>query len=44
MGMRIGWRERPRASSFRTTESGRAVAFMMDDALLTGERAKTETG
>ncbi|MCG8706987.1 glutamate/aspartate ABC transporter substrate-binding protein [Brenneria sp. 4F2] len=26
--------------SFRTLESGRAVAFMMDDALLAGERAK----
>lgn len=28
--------------SFRTLESGRAVAFMMDDALLTGERAKAK--
>ncbi len=28
--------------SFRTTESGRAVAFMMDDALLAGERAKAK--
>ncbi|AHF77829.1 Glutamate and aspartate transporter subunit [Sodalis praecaptivus] len=27
--------------SFRTLESGRAVAFMMDDALLAGERAKS---
>ena len=26
--------------SFLTLESGRAVAFMMDDALLAGERAK----
>ncbi|WP_226052569.1 glutamate/aspartate ABC transporter substrate-binding protein [Dickeya chrysanthemi] len=29
--------------SFRTLESGRAVAFMMDDALLAGERAKAKT-
>lgn len=28
--------------SFRTMESGRAVAFMMDDALLAGERAKAK--
>ena len=28
--------------SFRTPESGRAVAFMMDDALLAGERAKAK--
>ena len=28
--------------SFRTHESGRAVAFMMDDALLAGERAKAK--
>lgn len=28
--------------SFRTVESGRAVAFMMDDALLAGERAKAK--
>lgn len=28
--------------SFRTLESGRAVAFMMDDALLAGERAKSK--
>lgn len=28
--------------SFRTIESGRAVAFMMDDALLAGERAKAK--
>ena len=28
--------------SFRTTETGRAVAFMMDDALLAGERAKAK--
>lgn len=28
--------------SFRTLESGRAVAFMMDDALLAGERAKAK--
>lgn len=28
--------------SFRTLESGRAIAFMMDDALLAGERAKAK--
>ena len=28
--------------SFRTLESGRAMAFMMDDALLAGERAKAK--
>ncbi|MBC8944301.1 MULTISPECIES: glutamate/aspartate ABC transporter substrate-binding protein [Xenorhabdus] len=28
--------------SFRTLESGRAVAFMVDDALLAGERAKAK--
>nr|WKQ63153.1 iGluSnFR3 variant 857 [synthetic construct] len=28
--------------SFRTLESGRAVAFMMDDSLLAGERAKAK--
>ncbi|MFP1814469.1 glutamate/aspartate ABC transporter substrate-binding protein [Lonsdalea quercina] len=28
--------------AFRTLESGRAVAFMMDDALLAGERAKSK--
>ncbi|MEN4558534.1 amino acid ABC transporter substrate-binding protein [Pantoea agglomerans] len=28
--------------SFRTLETGRAVAFMMDDALLAGERAKAK--
>ena len=28
--------------SFRTLESGRAVAFMMDEALLAGERAKAK--
>ncbi|MBK5072412.1 glutamate/aspartate ABC transporter substrate-binding protein [Budviciaceae bacterium CWB-B4] len=28
--------------AFRTVESGRAVAFMMDDALLAGERAKSK--
>lgn len=28
--------------AFRTVESGRAVAFMMDDALLAGERAKAK--
>jgi glutamate/aspartate transport system substrate-binding protein len=28
--------------SFRTLESGRAVAFMIDDALLAGERAKAK--
>jgi ABC-type amino acid transport substrate-binding protein len=31
-----------RRDSFRTLESGRAVAFMMDDALLAGERAKAK--
>lgn len=30
------------SDSFRTLESGRAVAFMMDDALLAGERAKAK--
>ncbi|HTI19240.1 MAG TPA: glutamate/aspartate ABC transporter substrate-binding protein [Trinickia sp.] len=29
--------------SFHTLETGRAVAFMMDDALLAGERAKSKT-
>ncbi|WP_114813291.1 glutamate/aspartate ABC transporter substrate-binding protein [Paraburkholderia kururiensis] len=29
--------------SFQTLETGRAVAFMMDDALLAGERAKSKT-
>lgn len=29
--------------SFRTVESGRAVAFMIDDALLAGERAKSKS-
>ncbi len=28
--------------SFRTLETGRAVAFMMDDALLAGKRAKAK--
>ncbi len=28
--------------SFRTLESGSAVAFMMDDALLAGERARAK--
>jgi len=28
--------------SFRTLETGRAIAFMMDDALLAGERAKAK--
>ncbi len=42
MGMRIVARRL--AVSFRTTESGRAVAFMMDDALLAGEAPKPETG
>ncbi len=28
--------------AFRTLESGRAIAFMMDDALLAGERAKAK--
>lgn len=30
------------SDSFRTLETGRAVAFMMDDALLAGERAKAK--
>ncbi len=29
--------------SFLTLSTGRAVAFMMDDALLAGERAKSNT-
>lgn len=33
---------RDHSDSFRTLESGRAVAFMMDDALLAGERAKAK--
>jgi glutamate/aspartate transport system substrate-binding protein len=31
------------SDSFQTLETGRAVAFMMDDALLAGERAKSRT-
>lgn len=34
--------ERPRRLFPGTLESGRAVAFMMDDALLAGERAKAK--
>lgn len=41
MGMRI-ISAKDHGDSFRTTESGRAVAFMMDDALLAGERAKAK--
>ncbi|EHD05452.1 Glutamate Aspartate periplasmic binding protein precursor GltI [Salmonella enterica subsp. enterica serovar Wandsworth str. A4-580] len=36
MGMRI-ISAKDHGDSFRTLESGRAVAFMMDDALLAGE-------
>ncbi len=43
MGMRI-ISAKDHGDSFRTTESGRAVAFMMDDALLAGERQSQETG
>lgn len=39
MGMRI-ISAKDHGDSFRTLESGRAQAFMMDDALLAGERAK----
>ncbi|CCP02525.1 putative glutamate/aspartate ABC transport system, periplasmic component [Erwinia amylovora Ea644] len=41
MGMRIV-SAKDHGDSFRTLESGRAVAFMMDDALLAGERAKAK--
>ncbi|OON38798.1 glutamate/aspartate ABC transporter substrate-binding protein [Izhakiella australiensis] len=41
MGMRI-ISTKDHGDSFRTLESGRAVAFMMDDALLAGERAKAK--
>lgn len=41
MGMRI-ISAKDHGDSFRTLESGRAVAFMMDDALLAGERAKAK--
>jgi glutamate/aspartate transport system substrate-binding protein len=39
MGMNI-ISAKDHGESFLTLESGRAVAFMMDDALLAGERAK----
>jgi glutamate/aspartate transport system substrate-binding protein len=39
MGMNI-ISARDHGESFLTLQSGRAVAFMMDDALLAGERAK----
>ncbi|MEA1064420.1 glutamate/aspartate ABC transporter substrate-binding protein [Apirhabdus apintestini] len=41
MGMRI-ISAKDHGDSFRTLESGRAFAFMMDDALLAGERAKAK--
>lgn len=41
MGMRI-ISTKDHGDAFRTLESGRAVAFMMDDALLAGERAKAK--
>ncbi|HAT5557586.1 TPA: amino acid ABC transporter substrate-binding protein [Proteus mirabilis] len=41
MNMRI-ISSKDHGDSFRTLESGRAVAFMMDDALLAGERAKAK--
>lgn len=41
MGMRI-ISAKDHGDSFRTLETGRAVAFMMDDALLAGERAKAK--
>ncbi len=41
MGMRI-ISAKDHGDSFRTLESGRAVAFMIDDALLAGERAKAK--
>jgi glutamate/aspartate transport system substrate-binding protein len=42
MGMNI-ISAKDHGESFLTLESGRAVAFMMDDALLFGERAKSKT-
>jgi glutamate/aspartate transport system substrate-binding protein len=42
MGMNI-ISAKDHGESFLTLESGRAVAFMMDDALLYGERAKSKT-
>ncbi|SFN68978.1 glutamate/aspartate transport system substrate-binding protein [Izhakiella capsodis] len=41
MGMRI-ISTKDHGDAFRALESGRAVAFMMDDALLAGERAKAK--
>ncbi|WP_347556017.1 glutamate/aspartate ABC transporter substrate-binding protein [Robbsia sp. KACC 23696] len=41
MGMRI-ISAKDHGDSFLTLETGRAVAFMMDDALLAGERAKAK--
>ncbi|MEM6160030.1 amino acid ABC transporter substrate-binding protein [Erwinia sp. P6884] len=41
LGMRI-ISAKDHGDSFRTLQSGRAVAFMMDDALLAGERAKAK--
>lgn len=41
MGMRI-ISAKDHSGAFRTLESGRAVAFLMDDALLAGERAKAK--
>jgi glutamate/aspartate transport system substrate-binding protein len=41
LGMRI-ISAKDHGDSFRTLETGRAVAFMMDDALLAGERAKAK--
>ncbi|MCA7997950.1 glutamate/aspartate ABC transporter substrate-binding protein [Burkholderia metallica] len=41
MGMNIT-SAKDHGDSFNTLESGRAVAFMMDDALLAGERAKAK--
>ncbi|KAF1052626.1 MAG: Glutamate/aspartate import solute-binding protein [Burkholderia gladioli] len=41
MGMNI-IRAKDHGESFQTLETGRAVAFMMDDALLAGERAKAK--
>lgn len=41
MGMRI-ISAKDHSDSFRTLETGRAIAFMMDDALLAGERAKAK--
>nr|WP_128179515.1 MULTISPECIES: glutamate/aspartate ABC transporter substrate-binding protein [Erwiniaceae] len=40
MKMRLISAKEGGTSSFQTLESGRAVAFMMDDALLAGDRAK----